>query len=354
MDKHYVFAYLKFKMAGKLNYSVVQRKLVVDLVNSGKSYRQVQEQTGIPFTTISSIMKKFKTYQTVNNIKGKGRKRKTTVREDRCILKCVEKNRFISAPELSKTLHETYAIDISPSTVTRRLHESNFKARRPAKKPYLTNKHMKARLEWAKKYQNQSLAFWKKVIFTDESKYNMVSSDGKQTVWRKPGEKFKLSCMRGTVKYGGGNVMIWGSMAWNGAGNMCFIDDRMNGAMYVDILNKHLKASARKLRLGPKFIFQQDNDPKHTSSTAKQFFTKNKINLLDWPSQSPDLNPIEHLWANIERKLGARRCKKPQELKEKIQQAWNEINPEETKKLVESMPKRIAEVIAARGGPTKY
>lgn len=342
------------KIAGNKNWSEAQRKLVVDLRLQGKTFKEIEQTTKIPIPTLKKFIAKYTKYETVKDLPRTGCPRKTSATIDRHIISEIKKNHFLSAPKLAEEINNTYNIDISPQTIRNRLKDQGYNGRSPAKKPYLKPIHMKRRLEFARKYQNMPLSFWKKVLWTDESKFNLIQSDGAKKVWRKSDEKYKLSCMRGTVKFGGGNVMVWGSMSWKGVGKLAFIDDRMDAQMYVDILGKNLLPSTRKLRMGHDFIFQQDNDPKHTSAKATEFFISKNIEKLEWPAQSPDLNPIEHLWSVLDLMTGDRSFKKKEDLKTKIQEAWDEISPEITKKLVESMPKRLLAVIKANGGPTKY
>lgn len=103
-------------------------------------------------------------------------------------------------------------------------------------------------------------------------------------------------------------------------------------------------------------IFQQDNDPKHTSTTAKQWFKDHGIIVLDWPSYSPDLNPIEHLWSIVKRRLHDfdHPPSSMHELWLRIQQVWNNISIDDCQKLIESMPRRIEAVYKAKGSWTKY
>ncbi len=150
--------------------------------------------------------------------------------------------------------------------------------------------------------------------------------------------------------------MVWGCFSWKGVGNLEHIPTTMNKEIYMGILSRNVKDSAKQMGLSRGFIFQQDNDPKHTAKIVKKWFGDNRVTLMDWPAQSPDLNPIENLWWELERKVKLRgeRPRKCQELLEILEKEWRAIPQKTLAKLVESMPRRIEAVLAAKGGHTKY
>jgi len=143
-------------------------------------------------------------------------------------------------------------------------------------------------------------------------------------------------------------------MSASGVGSMEFIDNIMTKEVYLKILKSNLTQSINELQLGTNYLFQQDNDPKHTAKIVKKYFNENGINLLKWPSQSPDLNPIEHLWDKIERKLRKYQISSLDGLGKSLRDIWDNLNSAHTRNLVESMPRRLASVIKAKGGSTKY
>lgn len=147
--------------------------------------------------------------------------------------------------------------------------------------------------------------------------------------------------------------MIWGCFSYFGVGNIEIIEGTMDSAYYIDIISRNLMYSAEKMGIR-NFIFQQDNDPKHTSRLTKEYFLENNIKLLDWPAQSPDLNPIEHLWALLKGRISEKMPKNISELKTMVYEEWNAISIEICQKYALSFKKRALEIYKANGEHTKY
>ena len=143
-----------------------------------------------------------------------------------------------------------FGIIISEQTVRRRLHETGFKDRVARKKPYVDKTNRMKRIQYAKKYREQSLYFWDQVLWTDESKFNLFGSDGRVMVWQTPQKAFDPRGTVPTVKHGGGNVKCWGSFSSSGVGNLVFIDRNMTEEVYHDILQRNLFESVKKTKFG--------------------------------------------------------------------------------------------------------
>ncbi len=172
-------------------------------------------------------------------------------------------------------------------------------------------------------------------------------------VWRKSGEAQNPCCLKSSVKFPQ-SVMIWAAMSSAGVGPLCFLKSTVNAAIYQEILEHFMLPSADKLYGDVDFIFQQDLAPTHTAKSTKSCLNDHGVGVLDWPANSPDLNPIENLWGIVKRKMRDTRPNNADELKATVKETWASIPPQQCHKMVTSMPRRIEAVIKAKGAPTKY
>ncbi len=167
------------------------------------------------------------------------------------------------------------------STTHRRVEEFGYSCRQ-------------RRLTWAKEKKNWTVAQGSKVLFSDESKFCI--SFGKQgpRVWRKRGEAHSPSFLKSSVKFPK-SVMIWGAMSSAGVGPLCFLKTYITAHFYQEILEYFMLPSADQLFKDADFVFQQDLAPAHTAKNTKSWLNDHGVGVLDWPANSPDLNPRESM-----------------------------------------------------------
>ncbi len=225
--------------------------------------------------------------------------------------------------------------------------------RKRATKPLLTQKQRQKHLTWAVEKKNWTVAQWSKVLFSDESKFCISFGNQGPRVWRKSAEAQNPCCLKSSVKFPQ-SVMIWAAMSSAGVGPLCFLKSTVNAAIYQEILEHFMLPSAGKIYGDADFIFQQELAPAHTAKGTKSWFNDHFVTVLDWPANSPDLNPIENLWGIVKRKMRDTRPNNADELKATVKDTWASIPPQQCHKLITSMPRRIEAVIKAKGAPTKY
>lgn len=327
---------------------------IVSLLASGHSYASIKAKTGASAGSITKICQDY-CPEAVVSIGGRPKKLTTG---DITYTKCgIRTGKIKNAVQAAKSLSKINKQNITPQTVRNALKSTGMISVAKQKRPLLTKKHRKARLEFAERHLEWTVDDWAKVWWSDETKINRLGSDGRDQVWIDKENRQDPRRIKQTVKFGGGNLMMWGCMGWEGCGFATRIDGKMDAQLYTEILGDELLKSLEWYgHMVEDVYFQQDNDPKHTSKLAKQWFEDQNFRVLIWPAQSPDLNPIEHLWEHLKRKLNENEVppKGIHELWERVEKEWNAIPKEVVQNLIASMPRRCAAVIKAKGGHTKY
>ncbi|KAK3542759.1 hypothetical protein QTP70_002767 [Hemibagrus guttatus] len=323
------------------------------IYQSGKGYKAISKALGLLRTTVRAIIYKWRKHGTVENLPRSGRPTKITPRAQRQLIQEVTKDPTTTSKELQASL-ASVKVSVHDSTIRKRLGKNGLRGRVPRQKPLLSKKNIKARLSFARKHLDDPQDFWENTLWTDETKIELFGRSVSHYIWRKSNTAFQKKNIIPTVKYGGGSVMVWGCFAASGPGRLAVINGTMNSAVYQKILKENVRPSVCDLKLKRTWVLQQDNDPKHTSKSTSEWLKKNKMKTLEWPSQSPDLNPIEMLWHDLKKVVHARKPSNVAELQQLYKDEWAKIPPQRCNRLIASYGKRLIAVVAAKGGPTSY
>ena len=263
-------------------------------------------------------------------------------------------HRAIDEPKASTPRQLKHALDLacSPRTIRRVLDVCGLFGRIARVIPPMKETTLKARLSFARGYANFD---WTKVLWSDEMSIR-IGPQGQTWVQRPVGEAFNPEYCVPKEKHAP-KVHVWECFASAGVGRIHVFTENLDGKLYREILKKHLMKSAAKFWPQGLWHFQQDNDPKHTSRIVSEYLADVlciKDYVIKWPPYSPDLNPIENLWADLKKRVEKRNAKNVAELKEAVEQEWTQTDTQLCQKLVASMPDRIARVVKYNGWPTGY
>lgn len=195
-------------MANK-ELSLSERQLIIDLnLKQKKSYAEISKITSRSRSTIQTTINRYKNTGQIESKARSGRLSKLSVRDKRTIKRMVDQDPFVTAKSVSVQVEKYSNIKVHPETVRRVIVQEGLKSCTPRKKPFVNKINRQKRLAFAKEYVNKSPDFWRKVIFSDESKYNIFGSDGRLRVCRRPKNALNPKCTVKTVKHGGGGIMV--------------------------------------------------------------------------------------------------------------------------------------------------
>lgn len=306
----------------------------------------------VPFTKrqIYLRIQKLKKFGNMTPRPKSGRPRKTTPADDRLILLQAERNPFVSGTSIKRDIPD---LCCGERTIRNRINESGkLESHFAAKKPFLKPNHIKARLEWARKYKDWTPDQWETVLWSDESIFRLFGNRRKR-VWRRPHEIYNQKYIIPTTK-SSQKVTVWGCASSKGFGPLYRIEGNLTAKKYVEILENVMLPARQRIFGQTISIFMQDNDPKHSAKITKMYLRDHNIDIMVWPANSPDLNPIENLWAEMKRLISCAKYKNATELWIKAQSLWNNQSQLYFKQTVREMPSRVKEVLHNHGQLTRH
>ena len=194
------------------------------------------------------------------------------------------------------------------------------------------------------------------MIFSDEAPFRIFGTSGKSQIQRRNGERYHMSCIVPTVKHPD-TTHVWGCFSVKGTGSLCILpkNTAMNAKWYREVLQNHLLPTIEQRFGEDPMVFQHDGASYHNAKATKEWIQDKGINILTpWPGNSPDLNPIENLWSILKNRVDKQKPTNSGALQTLLKEEWGKVTEELSKKLVCSMPKRIADILKAKGAYCKY
>jgi len=211
---------------------------------------------------------------------------------------------------------------------------------------------MLRRLKFARDHRNWGYREWSSVVFTDECAFKLINTTNRIFVRRRADEAYQPNTIQPSDSYSK-TVMIWGAISVDGVGPLVRINETVDSNVYISILRHWLRRYYPGL-YGGGLIFQQDNAPAHRTSAVDEWFEGYGIEVLDWPTKSPDLNIIEGIWSHLKYKFRGRIFRDEDELWRELQKFWRQVGDRFIQNYYRSLPNRMRALIKAKGGYIKY
>lgn len=317
---------------------------IVEAFEAGITNRKVlAERFNINERTVYRFLNKWRANTPVEDIREPGRPPIVNSSNRTTLARLVAGDPLATSKELAAEIEFQTGEACTSKTIRNTLHSMGYKSSIPRVVPLLTDTMKEKRVVWARENQNRD---WNCVLFTDETIIQLQANVTR--AWHKNRDRPNIARPKYPKK-----AMFWGGVSRNFKTELHLIDGTVTAASYITLLREKILPWIRRQRKG-NLIFQQDNAPAHTARATTQFFAEEKVDVLDWPSNSPDLNPIENIWGILKRNVDKRRPQTLNDLISIAKEEWKKISLSTVKACIDSMPKRLNDAIQRKGEKTDY
>jgi hypothetical protein len=310
---------------------------------------QVAELTGRDRRTIQHWVKHYQQHHNLQDEPRSGRPRVTSEDTDTSIVAAATETPVTTPRRIRAEL----AINTSVRTVRRRLDDEGLFGRVARIEFPFTDEHITRRLEYARAHQDWTDDQWAHILFSDET-YIYLGAQGRVWVQRPQAAAYLSQYMvEGQLNFPP-KIGIWACFSSQGVGALRIFDDNMDTRLYTDTMQQLMKPCALHIWPNSAWMYLHDNASYHRSRDTQAWFHNNGVSLVELPPHSPDLNPIENLWADLKDRVQSRRPRSVAELKEIVTAEWANTSQLICSDLVDSMRDRMRAVADAEGFMTRY
>lgn len=290
--------------------------------------------------------------ETFRDNRRSGRPRKLSYRCWRRIKALMGDRRHSSLRGIARRLRLERKARVHHSTIARILERKGFSAFARPRRVLMNAGHARKRLVFARTHKNED---WSKVVFSDEKIFKLYSKASGADGWQWAKDKSEVEPVM--VDRWGPSVHVWGAISIHGTSQLAIIEKTLDATRYQNILDQYLLPAADVWFGGEGYKFEQDHARPHDANSSiawlKEYVPDFFLPIV-WPAKSPDLSPIENLWAQIDRDLDRTKIHTRDELIAEVKSEWAKVSVSLLQRLYASMPDRIKAVIRSNGWHTKY
>jgi transposase len=290
--------------------------------------------------TVNNVIEKYQETGTVHDRSKSGRKRKLSNKQVKRAIRKAKKGK--TAPQIARE----FEIEVDPSTIRRRLREAGLFYGRVLKVEKLTKRHKELRVQYSKEMKDYK---WKRVFFSDEKTFQLGATPTR--AWQEQSDRVVKEYVKHAPK-----LHVWGAIGYYGRTELHCFQENLNSEVYQRILKQNLKenkliySNDAPKTLPGNWRFLQDNAPSHRAKKSMEVVQELVGDrFIRHPAKSPDLNPIENIWAILDRKVKAAEITNIETLKRFLRKQWKTLSWRQIRNCVNSMPRRL-ELCRESGG----